>query len=60
MEVSKTSEIAHALYQAQGDKAELEAAKREKHFRDAGNEVEAENWRSIRGSIRRLRGANQS
>lgn len=60
MEATQTAKIAHALYQAHGDKAELEAAQRENQFRDAGNEDEAENWRSIRGSIRRLRGANQS
>lgn len=60
MKITKTAQIAHAFYQAHGDKAELEAAQRENQFRDAGNDLEADNWRSIRGSIRRLRGANQS
>lgn len=60
MQVTKTATIARALYQTHGDKAELEAAQREHHFREEGNDAEAENWRSIRGSIRRLRGANQS
>ena len=60
MELTKTATIAHAFYQAHGDKAELEAAQRENHFRESGDEEEAENWRSIRGSIRRMRGANQS
>lgn len=60
MQATDTAKIAHALYQSHGDRAELEAAQREKYFRDAGNETEADNWRSIRGSIRRMRGANQS
>lgn len=60
MEATETAKIAHAFYHAHGDKAELEAAQRENHFREEGNEAEAENWRSIRSSIRRMRGANQS
>lgn len=60
MKATKTSEIARALFDVHGDKAELEAAQREKHFKDAGNDVEAENWRLIRGNIRQMRGANQS
>ena len=60
MDTIKTSEIAHALYHAHGDKAELEAARRENLSKAEGNMAEAENWRSIRGRIRRLRGANQS
>lgn len=60
MEVTKATELAQALYRAHGDKAEAEAAQRERQSRDAGNEDEAEQWRSIRGSIRQFRGANQS
>jgi hypothetical protein len=56
----KASEIAHALYRARGDKAEYEAAQREQQFRAEGNTDEAANWRAIRGSIRQMRGANQS
>ena len=59
MDVIKTTEIAHALYRAHGSKAEIEAAQQENRFKDAGNEEEAANWRAIRGSIRRMRGANQ-
>lgn len=59
MKVTKTTEIAHALYRAHGDKAETEAAQRERNFKDAGNEDEAANWRAIRGSVRQIRGANQ-
>lgn len=60
MDIIKTKEIAHALYRAHGDKAEFEAAQRENHFKKTGNEAEAANWRAIRGSIRQMRGANQS
>lgn len=60
MEIIKTAEIAHALYRAHGDRAELEAAQRERHFKDAGNNDEAASWRAIRASVRRMRGANQS
>lgn len=59
MEVIKTAEIAHALYRAHGDKAEVEAARRERRFKDAGNDDEAAHWRAIRVSVRRMRGANQ-
>ncbi|BBU53938.1 MULTISPECIES: hypothetical protein [Mameliella] len=60
MDAIKATEIAHALYRAHGGKAEAEAAQRERQSRDDGNEREAENWRAIRGSIRQMRGANQS
>ncbi|MCV3272425.1 hypothetical protein [Roseobacter sinensis] len=60
MNVIKTAEIARALYHAHGDKAELEAAQRERTSKEAGNHDEAQRWRTIRGSIRQLRGANQS
>lgn len=60
MEVIKATEIAHALYRTHGDKAEVVAARREKRFKEAGNDNEAANWRAIRGSVRRMRGANQS
>ena len=60
MDVIKTTEIARALYRTHGDKAEFEAAQCENRFKTAGNHDEAENWRAIRGSLRRLRGANQS
>ncbi|MBO6883201.1 MAG: hypothetical protein MRY75_03365 [Marivita sp.] len=60
MDMVKASEIARALYRAHGDRAEAEAAQRENEFTDAGNMDEAAYWRSIRGSIRQMRGANQS
>ncbi len=60
MDMIKATEIAQALYNAHGDKAEWEAAQLEKQFKNEGNEDEAENWRSIRGRIRRIRGPNQA
>ena len=60
MDMVKASEIARALYRAHGDRAEAEAAKRENDYSNAGNKDEAAYWRSIRGSIRQMRGANQS
>ena len=60
MNLMKKTEIAHALYRAHGDKAEFEAAQKEREQRTAGNEDEAAYWRAIRGSIRQMRGANNS
>ncbi len=60
MSMMKAAELAHALYRTHGDKAELEAAQKERAYKDAGNKDEAAYWRAIRGNIRRLRGANQS
>lgn len=60
MDTIKITEIARALYRTHGDKAEFEAAQCEKRFKNAGNNDEADIWRAIRGSIRRMRGANQS
>ncbi|MEW9920076.1 hypothetical protein AB2B41_10700 [Marimonas sp. MJW-29] len=60
MDILKKKEIAHALYRAHGNKAELEAARKERASQDAGNRAEAANWRAIRESIRQVRGANQA
>lgn len=60
MDVMKANEIAHALYRARGNKAELEVAQKERYCENAGDEEEASYWRAIRGSIRQMRGANQS
>ena len=53
------SQHAHALYRAHGDKAEAEAAQRERAADAAGKRQEARDWRKIRASIRQIRGANQ-
>ena len=60
MEVSKVSEYARALYEARGDKAEAEAAKRAKQHEESGEEGDAADWNAIRAAIRTIRGANQS
>lgn len=60
MDAIKATEIARALYRAHGDKAEFEAAQRERQLRESGDENEAAHWRAIRGNIRSMRGANQS
>lgn len=54
------SQHAHALYRAHGDKAEAEAAARERAAEKAGKRSEADDWRRIRASIHQLRGANQA
>ena len=59
MEVSKVTEYAHALYEAHGDKAEAEAAKKAKQHEEAGQEEDAADWNAIRAAIRAIRGANQ-
>jgi hypothetical protein len=60
MEASKVTEYARALYEAHGDKAEVEAAQRAKQHDNAGEEKEAANWRAIRAAISEIRGAHQS
>ena len=59
MDAIKTSEIAHALYRARGNQAELEAAQKERQHKAAGEEEQSATWRAIRGIIRQMRGANQ-
>ncbi len=59
MEMIKVSEYAQALYNAHGDKAELEAARRQSQHEAAGEKMEADTWRSIRESIRQMKGPNQ-
>ncbi len=59
MDMIKVNEYAQALYSAHGDKAELEAARRQSQHEAAGEKTEADNWRSIRASLRQMRGPNQ-
>ncbi|WP_299547794.1 hypothetical protein [uncultured Tateyamaria sp.] len=54
-----TSQYAHALYRAHGDKAEAEVAQRERIAIEAGKMNEAQDWRKVRASLRLIRGANQ-
>lgn len=60
MNITKATELAHALYRAHGDKAEAEAAQRKQQSEDAGNAADAAQWRTIQQQIRQFRGANQS
>ena len=60
MDILKVTEHAQALYDAHGDKAELEAARRQNESEAAGDEEEAKNWMSIRAAVRQLRGPTQS
>ena len=60
MEMTKIAEYARALYDAHGDKAEAEAARKAKQFEEAGDTEQAETWRSVRAAIAQLRGAHES
>ena len=60
MEMTKIAEYAHALYEAHGSKAELEAAQKAKQSEEAGNSEEAETWRAVRKAISQMRGAPES
>lgn len=60
MEMSKVNEYARALYEAHGDKAEAEAARKAKEHEEAGDASEAETWQAVRRAIRELRGAHES
>lgn len=59
MKASKVAEYARALYEAHGDKAEVEAAQKAKQHEDAGETKDAETWRAIRAAVREIRGAHQ-
>jgi hypothetical protein len=59
MDILKVSEHAQALYDAHGDKAEFEAAQRQKESEKAGDAEEARNWMCIRAAVHRLRGPIQ-
>lgn len=60
MRISKVTEYARALYEAQGDKAEADAAQKAKKHEEAGEVKEAADWRAIRAAIREIRGAHDS
>ena len=60
MEASKIAEYARSLYDAHGDKAELEAAQKARECREAGNAAEAETWDAVRKAVSQIRGAHES
>ena len=60
MEMTKIAEYARALYEAHGNKAEVEAAQKAKKHEEAGESAEAETWRAVRKAINDLRGVHES
>lgn len=60
MNILEIHESARKLYQAHGDKAELEAAQKARKLREAGHEDEAADWQRIREAIAQIRGAGTS
>lgn len=58
--ILEVHESARKLYQAHGDKAELEAAQKARSLRESGHVDEAENWQRIREAIAQMRGAGNS
>ena len=60
MEMKKIAEYARALYEAHGNKAEVEAAQKAKQHEEAGESEEAETWRAVRKAINEMRGVHES
>lgn len=60
MNTIQTAQTARALLDAQGPRAEAEAARRARRFDAAGQHGEAEAWTRIRQAIRQMRGPNES
>ena len=56
MNMMEIHENARRLYQAHGDKAELEAAQKARLLKEKGNVEEAEDWVKIREAIAQMRG----
>jgi hypothetical protein len=51
---------AQQLWQAFGDKAEVEAAKKTRMLEEQGQHDEARTWKRIEAALRIMRGPNQS
>ncbi len=60
MEIAKVAEYARALYNAHGDKAEVEAAQKAKQSEEAGDTSQAETWRAVRKAIKEIRGPRET
>ncbi len=60
MEITKIAEYARALYDAHGNKAEVEAAKKAQECETAGDKAEAETWHAVRRAINEIRGVPES
>ncbi|MBK5934919.1 hypothetical protein C8N32_103164 [Rhodovulum imhoffii] len=59
MEMAKITEYARALYDAHGDKAEAEAARKARQFEDSGDTAQSEQWRGIQAAIKMMRAPSQ-
>jgi hypothetical protein len=60
MKTSEMMEYARALYDAHGDKAEAEAARKAAQHEEAGQSEDAAKWRRIEAAIREMRGPSAS
>lgn len=60
MEMTKIAQYARSLYDAHGNNAELEAAKKAKQCEVEGDNAGAETWQAVRRAINELRGAPES
>ncbi|MEC9368627.1 MAG: hypothetical protein VX871_08030 [Pseudomonadota bacterium] len=60
MDMQQIHEYARRLVEVHGDKAELEAAARQKAAESSGDQAEASRWKRIRASVRERRGATVS
>lgn len=58
--MTKIAEYARALYEAHGNKAEVEAARKAHQCEIEGDNIEAETWHAIRKAINEIRGVPES
>ena len=56
MQATQITEAAHKLYNAMGDKAQLEAAQKAKVLEQQGAKEDAETWRRIEAALALMRG----
>lgn len=60
LEKPKITEYARVLYDAYGDKAKVEAARKAKENEDAGDTAQAETWGEVLRAIEEIRGPHES
>lgn len=60
MKMSDVHYYARLLIELHGDKAEVEAARKEHELEQSGDKQKVEIWRSIRNSIKEMRGPHVS
>ena len=56
MQMMQVHDYARRLYEAHGDRAELEAAQKATALEAAGDKAQAETWRRVQRSIKEMRG----